>query len=207
MTKFRPQTPPILGQQIASMQDRIEELERNLKARMSGAVGGSVGLGTPLTQKYQGGKGTTGADGKLTVTFSPAYEYDDEPIVTAVAGGAGSDSYECQIVSKTKTQVVIIVVGMDVADSPVKTEIQDANHTHNVGPGSTDSLGAHVHTIPTGANQVAVQTDSAGQHSHTVNQMVSSGQSADHKHQITKVPRPVAKSGVTVYWISMPKTQ
>jgi hypothetical protein len=204
MAKFRPQTPPILGQQLSEIQNRLDELER----QRSLGVGGAGGSGGPLGSSkppYQAGSAITGSDGKITVIFVTAFA--DVPIVTATAGGDGSDHLECQVVSVSKTQVVIIVTGIPVASGTVKTGIQDASHTHNVPGQNTQTSGAHVHTIPTDGNTLQVQTDSAGAHVHGISTIATDGQSADHKHEITQVPKPTARTGITVYWKAVLKTQ
>jgi len=66
--KWRPQTRPILGQQLGNMLDRIEELERASASKAgAGGYGGGAGPGQ-IAEKIQAGQATTGVDGKVTVT-------------------------------------------------------------------------------------------------------------------------------------------
>ena len=106
-TKFRPQTRPILGHQLANIFDRIEELEKAAAARGGSGAGGGAPPGARPAPDVQAGQATTGANGKVTVTFPRAY--GGAPVVVAVANNSGTDHLVAAIESVSSTQCVISV--------------------------------------------------------------------------------------------------
>jgi len=204
MAKFRTQTPPAPGRVLQQLQEQIDELYRAISSRGGLGVGGGgfggIGGGGVNANRLQHGNAVTDTNGKITVTFNPAFS--SVPDIVAIAGGSGTDMLECQIVSLSATLAVIIVVGIPNAAGTVKTDIEDTGHTHHWGGQNTDSTPDHVHTIPLGTSQLAVQTDPAGTHVHGIGTFTTDGQSADHRHVINQVPQPTLRTGVTVYWIA-----
>jgi hypothetical protein len=206
MPKWRPITPPVLGNQLAQTLNRIEQLERARTRGGAGGGGGVGGIGGPTGSQIQGGAaGPTNVNGEATITFNPAFSA--LPTILATAGGDGTDMLLCQVKTLSATQAVIVVTGIPVAVAPVKTGVQDAIHTHNVPGQNTQSSGGHDHTIGTGATETHPGvTGSSGVHLHGISTIATDGQSADHRHEITQVPKPTARQGVTVYWIATPRS-
>jgi len=206
MAKWRPITPPVLGSHLAQMQSRIEQLERaRTRGGGGGGAGGLGGIGGPTGSQIQAGAaGPTNANGEVTITFNPAFSA--LPTIVATAGGDGTDMLLCQVKTLSATQAVIVVTGIPVAAAPVKTGNQDQGHLHHWGGQNSDSTPAHTHSIASGTNQVALVTDPAGAHLHGIGTFWTDGPNQDHAHEITQVPKPTARQGVTVYWIATPRS-
>ena len=206
MAKWRPITPPILGSQVAQMMNRLDQLERARTRGGGGGAGGVGGIAPPGGSQIQGGAaGPTNANGEATITFNPAFSA--LPTIVAIAGGDGTDMLECQVKTLSATQAVIVVVGIPVATAPVKTGVQDTIHTHNVPGQNTQESGGHDHPIGTGTTETHPGvTGSSGVHIHGISTIATDGQSADHRHEITQVPKPAPRQGVTVYWIATPRS-
>ena len=105
--KWRPQSRPILGQQLGNMLDRIEELERATASKAgAGGYGGGAGAG-PIAEKTQAGQAATGVDGKVTVTFPAAFAA--APIVLVSVNNSGLDQLVAAVESISPTQCMISV--------------------------------------------------------------------------------------------------
>lgn len=208
MARFRTQTPPVPGRVLQQLQEQIDELYRAISSRGGLGLGGGGfgGVGGPTGSQIQGGAaGPTDANGEVTITFNPAFSA--LPTIVATPGGDGTDMLECQIKTLSATQAIVKVVGIPVAAAPVKTAIQDASHTHNVPGQNTQFQGDHTHSIGEGSVETHPGvTASAGSHQHGIPTIATDGQSADHRHEITQVPKPTARQGVTVYWIATPRS-
>ena len=164
------------------------------------------GVAPPGGSQIQGGAaGPTDVNGEVTITFNPAFSA--LPTIVATPGGDGTDMLECQIKTLSTTQAVVKVVGIPTANAPVKTGVQDAIHTHNVPGQNTQFSGVHTHAIGEGTIQTHPGvTVSAGDHQHGISTIATDGQSADHRHEITQVPKPTPRQGVTIYWIATPRS-
>ena len=215
--KWRPITPPILGKQLSDALDRIEELERAISSRSGvGGAGGAGGAGGPEPSPLiQGGEATTGADGRVTVTFPNAFP--STPIVLVSVLNSGTDQLVAAIESISTTQVVISVGKIAQQGTAGLYTGQGEGHQH--GPGSF-AAAAHDHAPGTFAVAVPAGTDgssgtfgvagvSAQSGPHAVSGV--SAPESSHRHpapadNVLHTHDRTLVSGVGVRWIAMPKT-
>lgn len=197
--------------------DRIEELERAISGRSGvGGAGGAGGAGGPEPSPLiQGGEATTGADGRVTVTFPNAFP--STPIVLVSALNSGTDQLVAAIESISTTQVVISVG--KIANQGQTGLYTGQGEAHQHGPGSF-AAAAHDHAPGTFAVTVPAGTDgssgtfgvagvSAQSGPHSVSGVSASESSHRHPAPADNVIHTHGRtlvSDVGVRWIAMPKT-
>lgn len=212
MAKWRPQTRPIQGFELARIHSRIDELERGRGRIFSGV--GMVG-GPPPGTNIQAGEVATGADGRVTVTFPVAYSA--VPVVVVSVLNSGTDQLVAAIESISATQVVISVG--KIANQGQAGLYTGQGEAHQHGPGSF-AAAAHDHAPGTFAVTVPAGTDgssgtfgvagvSAQSGPHAVSGVSASESSHRHPAPADNVLHTHGRtlvSGVSVRWIAMPKT-
>jgi len=191
MAKWRPQTRPIQGFELARIHGRIDEIERGRGRIMSGVgmVGGPPPGGGALVQA---GQVTTDAGtGKATVTFPTAYPA--APNVTVSPLNSGADMIIAEVESISPTQFVV---------STARIALQGTAGLYT-GPGE-----AHDHAPGTFAVTIPAGTDGS---SGTFGVAGVSDPESSHRHPAPadNVPHRHGKElvgGVLVYWIACPTT-
>jgi len=168
MVKYRPLTPPILGQQISRIEDRLDENERNRTGRSGApfAAGGSPGfVRTP--ENIQSGKGTTDVNGELAVTFATAYDSADNISVVATPLNTGTDLIVCSI--KTLSTTGVTITAEKIKSAGTTPQAQTGPGTpHSHAPG-TFTAASHSHspgTFAAAAHDHAPGTFAAAAHDH-----------------------------------------
>jgi hypothetical protein len=191
MAKWRPQTRPIQGYELARIHNRIDEIERGRGRILSGI--GMVGGPPPgLGALVQAGQVTTDpGTGKATMTFKTAYPA--APNVVATVLNSGADLIVCEVEAISPTQFTVSTARIALQGSTGLYTGPGEAHQH--GPG-TFSV-----TIPPGTNgsagTVGVAGVSAAESSH---RHPAPADNVEHRHGKELI------GGVLVYWIACPTT-
>ena len=215
MAKWRPQTRPIQGFELARIHSRIDELERGRGRIFSGV--GMVG-GPPSGQGalVQAGQVTTDpATGRATVTFPTAYPGAPNVMVSPL--NTGADMIIAQIEAVSPTQFTVSTARIALQGSTGLYTGPGEAHQH--GPG-TFAAAAHDHapgtfkvTVPAGTDgssgDFGVAGVSASSGPHSVAGVSAAESSHRHPAPADNVEHRHGKEligGVFVYWIACPTT-
>jgi len=215
MAKWRPQTRPIQGFELARIHARIDEIERGRGRIMSGIgmVGGPPSGGGTLVQA---GQVTTDAGtGKATVTFKTAYPA--APNVVATVNNSGGDLIVCEIESISLTEFTVSTARIALEGSTGLYTGPGEAHAHSPG---TLQAPAHDHAPGTFNVQIPAGTDgsagtfgaagvSASSGPFSISGVTASESSHRHPAPADNVEHRHGKEligGVLVYWIACPTT-
>ena len=190
-TKWRPQTRPVQGYELARIHGRIDEIERGRGRTMSGI--GMVGGPPPGPGAVvQAGKVTTdGGTGKATMTFPIAYPAAPNVVVSPLNSGA--DMIIAEVESVSATQVVVSTARVALQGSTGLYTGAGEAHQHSF---SGVTFGAHAHapgTFAAAAHDHAPGTFAAVAHDHAPGTF--SAASHDHAPGTFSVTVPAGTDG------------
>lgn len=199
IASFLPTEPQTLGKILRDIHTLIDELG----FRRPRPIGSPSAPPSPTVPQVQGGQVTTGADGKATIVFNPAFTIPPALALTVI--NSGLDQLVPAVESLTNTQAVISVG--KIAQTGVDNPMTLAGEPHAHAPG-TLQVPSHYHDISTGA-----VTSHPG-YTSTVGPVYVTGTTATesiHRHPYSDIPRHghvrELLSGVTVLWMAVEKTQ
>jgi len=215
MAKWRPQTRPIQGYELARIHNRIDEIERG-RGRILSGLGMMGGPPSGPSALVQAGQVTTDpGTGKATVTFKTAYPAS--PNVVATVLNSGADLIVCEIEAISPTQFTASTARIALQGSTGL--MTGAGEAHQHGPG-TFAAAAHDHapgtfkvTVPAGTDgssgDFGVAGVSASSGPHSVAGVSAAESSHRHPAPADNVQHRHGKEligGVLVYWIACPTT-
>jgi hypothetical protein len=215
MAKWRPQTRPIQGYELARIHARIDEIERG-RGRIFSGIGMVGGPPPGPGALVQAGQITTDpGTGKATVTFKTAYPA--APNVVATVLNSGSDLIVCEIEAISPTQFTVstarialqgstgLYTGQGEAHAHSPGTLQAPAHDHAPGTfnvqipagtdGSAGTFGVAGVSAPSGPFGISGATANEGSHRHP-----APADNVQHRHGKELV------GGVLVYWIACPTT-
>jgi hypothetical protein len=215
MAKWRPQTRPIQGYELARIHNRIDEIGRG-RGRILSGLGMMGGPPSGPSALVQAGQVTTDpGTGKATVTFKTAYPA--APNVVATVLNSGGDLIVCEIEAISPTQFTVssarialqgstgLYTGQGEAHAHSPGTLQAPAHDHAPGTfnvqipagtdGSAGTFGVAGVSASSGPFSIAGATASESSHRHP-----APADNVEHRHGKELI------GGVLVYWVACPTT-
>jgi len=190
--KWKNTTPPILGKELARIHNRLDELDIAASRRSGGESSWGLSPHIPgAVAGIQAGVATTGADGKVTVTFPTPFQSGVLPVIVVSCLNIGEDQLVAAVESRSETQCVISV-------GKIKSQGTAGLYT-GMGEAHSHAPGTFSVTVPAGTDGSSGTFGVAG---------VSASESS-HRHPAPadNVPHSHGRelvSGAMVFWIAMP---